>query len=69
MTVSGDHKALKDYETFTCHRQERKRGQFKRSIVLPVSIDESKIICKFENGILDLTLPKTEKIAKRVAIQ
>ncbi|MGV0876507.1 Hsp20/alpha crystallin family protein [Martelella sp. FLE1502] len=46
-------------------------GHFERRIPLPVEVDESKIDAKFANGVLNITLPKSEKAqaqVKRIAI-
>ena len=40
---------------------ERRYGSFQRSFTLPREIDAEKIFAKFENGVLTLTLPKSEK--------
>ena len=40
---------------------ERRYGSFQRSFTLPREIDAEKIAAKFENGVLTLTLPKSEK--------
>ena len=40
---------------------ERSYGSFQRSFTLPRYVDAEKIAAKFENGVLTLTLPKTEK--------
>jgi HSP20 family protein len=39
--------------------QERRYGQFTRSIRLPMAVDSNKVEASFENGVLTLTLPKT----------
>ena len=40
---------------------ERSYGSFQRSFTLPRDVDAEKIAAKFENGVLTLNLPKTEK--------
>ena len=42
-------------------------GSYMRSFTLPTSVDETKIDAKYEDGVLNLTIPKTE-IAKVKAI-
>ncbi len=41
-------------------RNERVFGEFSRSFVLPENIDFEKIAAKFENGVLELAIPKKE---------
>lgn len=50
-------------------RSERYYGKVYRSFTLGHDIDEAAAKAKFENGVLDLTLPKkTASTAKRLAI-
>lgn len=46
-------------------RQERGAGSFQRVISLNVPVDRDKVSAKSENGILRVTLPKTEEIKPR----
>lgn len=39
---------------------ERRYGLFQRSVALPVEVDSNKAQAVFDNGVLKLTLPKTE---------
>lgn len=50
---------------------ERFYGRFERQIPVGIDIEESKVEASFKNGVLKVTLPKTEKAqtkAKRIAI-
>ena len=42
------------------HRQERPRGPFTRSFVLPFSVDGDKVEARFHRGVLRLDLPRPE---------
>ena len=42
------------------HRREISRGEFRRTIPLTESVDAERAKAKLEDGILELTLPKTE---------
>ncbi len=51
---------------------ERYYGRFERRIPLGVEVDEDKVAASFRNGVLTVTLPKTEKAqtqVKRIAIK
>ena len=53
--VAGDVKP----EAF--HRSERATGTFVRHIQLPVEVDEDKVQAEYTQGLLNVTLLKTEK--------
>lgn len=63
--VSGQRDEVKRAETETVLRQERRFGKFNRIFTLPDNIQEEGILAKFENGVLNITLPKTEKSQSR----
>lgn len=46
-------------------RSERYFGSVYRSFTLPVEVDESASAAKYENGVLELTLPKKPALAGR----
>jgi HSP20 family protein len=45
---------------------ERSYGSFYRSIPLPSGVDTDKAAAQFKNGVLTVTLPKTEEALSRV---
>ena len=47
---------------------ERYHGSFSRSFTLPDNVDETKVKATFKDGMLTVTLPKTEE-AKPQAIE
>ena len=50
--------------------QERFAGKYSRVFTLGHEIDESKAQAKYENGVLELTLPKSpNSLPKRITIQ
>ena len=64
LIVSGEARTEKVEETDKLKRREFKSETFKRSFVLPEEVDDAKIDGKYEDGILSITLPKTEKAIK-----
>jgi HSP20 family protein len=47
------------------HRQERGFGKFDRTLTLPAPVDADKVEARFEQGVLFLTLPKSEQARPR----
>lgn len=66
LIVSGERKA-KEREKVT--RSERRYGAFKRVFSLPQNVNSDLIQAKYENGVLEIILPKEEKAqTKKIAI-
>jgi len=58
LTISGERKAEKEDKNEKYHRCERSIGKFTRSMALPDGVDTSNIIAHYNNGILELEVPK-----------
>lgn len=65
LTISGNKNKQNENEVSKL-RQERKYGEFSRSIQLANDIDINNVNAKFENGILTLTINKKEPEAPKV---
>jgi HSP20 family protein len=61
LTISGERKEEQEETEKSFHRIERRTGTFSRIFSLPCSIDSKKIDAKYENGILNVILPKSEE--------
>lgn len=61
LTVSGERKFTNEKKEKNYHSVETQYGSFSRSFTLPENVDGTKINAKYNNGILELTLPKDEK--------
>lgn len=64
LEISGTRKFSKP-EKYTIHRTERDVASFTRSFTLPADVDSEKVKATLENGILTLTLPKSEAAKPR----
>jgi len=47
---------------------EIKRGKMSRTIPLPENVDEDAVVASYENGVLDIILPKTGKSSREISI-
>jgi HSP20 family protein len=61
LTVKGERKAEATSKEATWYLRERDTGSFTRTIDLPVAVDAGKIDAHFRDGVLHITLPKTEE--------
>ncbi|OGS95118.1 MAG: heat-shock protein Hsp20 [Gallionellales bacterium RIFCSPLOWO2_02_FULL_57_47] len=67
LTIQGERKHEKEEKDKKFHRIERSYGSFVRSFSVPDDADESAVKAEFNDGMLNVTLPKSEK-AKAKAI-
>jgi HSP20 family protein len=69
LTLRGEKKS--EVEDKARQFSERFYGRFERRVALGAEVDEDKVAAEFKNGVLTVTLPKSEKAqakAKRIAI-
>jgi HSP20 family protein len=71
LTISGERKFEKKEEKEQFHRIERSYGKFQRSFAVPDGVDSNAIQASFNNGVLEVVLPKPEKksAAAKINIQ
>ena len=60
LILSGERKAPKLDKNDVLQRQERVAGKFERSIRLPFPVENDKIKAEYRNGVLSITLPRSE---------
>ncbi len=60
LTLRGEKKEEEVSEEADYHRVERRYGQFERRMRLPNYVDAEGIDAAYEDGVLKLTMPKTE---------
>jgi len=71
LTIAGEKlPADAGVETEAFHRNERAAGRFVRTIDLPSEVDDQKVKADYKNGLLLITLPKTERAKpKQIAVK
>lgn len=67
VTIKGSTSHEEKQEKGNYYRCEISRGAFSRTVALPANVDTDKAKAVFNDGILELTIPKVEK-AKRKSI-
>ena len=65
LTVSGERKEEQEEKGKTYHRVERRVGTFSRTVSLPCPVEESKVTAAYKDGVLVITLPKTDEAKTR----
>jgi HSP20 family protein len=60
LTISGERKNEESKEEGGWQRLERSYGSFQRSVALPRGVDESKVKAEYKDGVLKVTLNKSE---------
>ena len=61
LTISGERSFEHDNRGEGFHRVERSFGRFVRSLDLPSGTDPGKVSANFENGVLEVRIPKPEE--------
>jgi len=61
LTIKGERKAKSEVKGEDYYRCELCYGKFSRSVALPAAVDAGKVEANYENGILEITLPKAEE--------
>jgi HSP20 family protein len=70
LTVKGERRSEEETRERQYHRIERRYGAFRRSITLPSHVDASRVEATYDNGVLRLTVPKTQAAQpKRITVQ
>jgi HSP20 family protein len=61
LTVSGERRAEEKKEDEGYYRVERAFGSFHRSLTLPEGVDADRVSADFDNGVLEVRIPKPEE--------
>jgi HSP20 family protein len=68
--VTGERKEEKEESGKTYHRVERSYGEFRRVLPLPSAVKEDQIEAKFTDGVLKVSVPKSEVVeTKRIEVK
>ncbi|HEX8669661.1 MAG TPA: Hsp20/alpha crystallin family protein [Allosphingosinicella sp.] len=66
LTIRGEKKEERtEGEQGKWHLAERRYGTFARSFVLPRDVDAENIQARFEDGVLSVVIPKSERARRR----
>lgn len=65
LTIRGQKKEEKEEKTRSAHLVERSYGSFERTISLPSAVKADQADAEFKQGILTISLPKTEEAKTR----
>lgn len=65
LTLRGERKLETEEERAGYRRVERVRGSFYRRFTLPDSVDPEGITARGDNGVLEIVIPKHEKLQPR----
>jgi HSP20 family protein len=70
LTIQGERHFAHDSSEQQFHRVERRYGAFRRSITLPAQVQAEQIEASFDNGVLQVLVPKMEEAKpKRIQVR
>lgn len=69
LTIRGEKRQEQKDEKENYHFVERSYGHFQRSLRLPFAVDPEQVQARFENGVLTVTVPKSERQQRSRRIQ
>ena len=69
LTIKGSRRP-REGQNIAYHRHERGAGEFTRVVALPIDVDTANVQASLKNGVLTITLPKSEAAkAKRITVK
>ena len=72
LVLKGEKRQQKEEKGKNTYMSERCYGAFRRSFLLPETVDRDKFAADFSKGVLTITLPKSakaEKAAKKIEVK
>jgi HSP20 family protein len=61
LTIAGERKGETKQEDAEVYHTERYFGRFQRTVALPAAVAPEKVKAQYKDGVLTITLPKTEE--------
>jgi HSP20 family protein len=61
LSISGERKSEEKHKDADVYRAERFIGRFQRTVSLPTPVATEKVKAQYKDGVLTITLPKTEE--------
>lgn len=69
LTVSAERSKIEETSENGFYRFERRYGTFARAVGLPQGVDQDNIAARYENGVLEVRVPKPEEAKpKKIAL-
>lgn len=65
LTIKAVRKQEQEKKDKNYYYAERSYGEFVRSLRLPAEVDKKAVKAKYNNGVLELTLPKTKEAKEK----
>ena len=65
LTIKGEKQEEKEEKTKDRYVSERRYGSFRRTLLVPASVDTEKIEASYKSGVLTVTLPKSPEAQKK----
>ena len=65
MTISAETKEEHESQNDNFTRREYNYSSFSRSFTLPENINEDEVRAKYEDGVLKISIPKTEEVKQK----
>lgn len=66
LMIRGEKKREDEEKGKDFYRKERSFGVFRRTLPIPVDVDEKAIEASFDKGVLSIELPKSEEARKKI---
>ena len=60
LTLAGKREPKSQEQNVSWQRRERAYGSFSRAVQLPFRVDPDKVQARFDNGVLEIELPRLE---------
>ena len=70
LSIAGERKGEENLKSVEVYRTERFFGRFQRTVSLPAPVAQDKVKADYKDGVLTITLPKTEEAKpKQIEVQ